>query len=107
MQLAAQQEELRTPISLSYTPSFHVRKPAEAPPPLNIVIHVVGSQGDVQTFLEFGRELKYSYGHRKHSATQEMFRTFVEEKDLEFFNIGGDPAEPKAFMVKNSRLIPG
>jgi len=31
----------------------------------------------------------------------------VEENGLEFFNIGGDPAELMAFMVKNPGLIPG
>ena len=33
--------------------------------------------------------------------------TFVEENDLEFFSIGGDPAELMAFMVKNPGLMPG
>ena len=36
-----------------------------------------------------------------------MFRDFVEENGLEFFSIGGDPAELMAFMVKNPGLMPG
>jgi hypothetical protein len=31
----------------------------------------------------------------------------VEENGLEFFSIGGDPAELMAFMVKNPGLMPG
>ncbi|PTD12338.1 Sterol 3-beta-glucosyltransferase UGT80B1 [Fusarium culmorum] len=40
-------------------------------------------------------------------ATHPTFRTFVEENGLEFFNIGGDPAELMAFMVKHPGLMPG
>jgi UDP:flavonoid glycosyltransferase YjiC (YdhE family) len=81
---------------------------AEAPPPpLNVVIHVVGSRGDVQPFVALGRELKNAYGHRVRLATHATFKKFVEENDLEFFDIGGDPAELMAFMVKNPGLIPG
>jgi hypothetical protein len=77
------------------------------PPPLNIVIHVVGSRGDVQPFVALGQELKTKYGHRIRLATHGTFKNFVEENGLEFFEIGGDPAELMAFMVKNPGLIPG
>jgi hypothetical protein len=76
------------------------------PPALNIVIHVVGSRGDVQPFVALGRELKNTYGHRIRLATHGTFKKFVEENGLEFFDIGGDPAELMAFMVKNPGLIP-
>lgn len=79
----------------------------ERPPPLNVVIHVVGSRGDVQPFVALGRVLKNSYGHRVRLATHGTFKNFVEENGLEFFEIGGDPAELMAFMVKNPGLIPG
>lgn len=72
-----------------------------------MVIHVVGSRGDVQPFVALGRVLKNSYGHRVRLATHGTFKKFVEENDLEFFEIGGDPAELMAFMVKNPGLIPG
>lgn len=82
--------------------------PDQAPsPPLNIVIHVVGSRGDVQPFVALGKVLKRRYGHRVRLATHPTFRSFVEENGLEFFNIGGDPAELMAFMVKNPGLMPG
>ena len=77
------------------------------PPPMNVVIHVVGSRGDVQPFVALGLVLKETYGHRVRLATHETFRGFVEENGLEFFSIGGDPAELMAFMVKNPGLMPG
>ena len=40
-------------------------------------------------------------------ATHPVFRGFIEENGLEFFSIGGDPAELMAFMVKNPGLMPG
>ena len=51
--------------------------------------------------------MKKTYGHRVRLATHPVFRTFVEENGLEFFSIGGDPAELMAFMVKNPGLMPG
>ena len=75
-------------------------------PKLNIVIQVVGSRGDVQPFVALGRELKLT-GHRVRLATHPTFKTFVEENGLEFFSIGGNPAELMAFMVKNPGLLPG
>ncbi|KIV78402.1 hypothetical protein PV11_10124 [Exophiala sideris] len=82
-------------------------RPFRPPPPLNIVIQVVGSRGDVQPFVALGQVLKNEYGHRIRLATHGTFKKFVEENGLEFFNIGGDPAELMAFMVKNPGLIPG
>ena len=73
---------------------------------LNIVIQVVGSRGDVQPFIALGRTLRKD-GHRVRLATHLAFKTFVEQSELDFFNIGGDPAELMAFMVKNPGLLPG
>ena len=77
------------------------------PPPLNLVIQVVGSRGDVQPFVALGKVLKDTYGHRVRLATHPTFKDFVIENGLEFFSIGGDPAELMAFMVKNPGLMPG
>lgn len=76
-------------------------------PSLNIVIHVVGSRGDVQPFIALGKVLKEKHGHRVRLATHPVFKAFVEENGLEFFNIAGDPSELMAFMVKNPGLMPG
>ncbi|KAL8737175.1 MAG: hypothetical protein Q9181_001964 [Wetmoreana brouardii] len=95
-----------------------------ASPPLNVVIHVVGSRGDVQPFVALGKVLKAKYAHRIRLATHPTFRSFVEENGLEFFSIGGDPSELMAFsisplfpsggrlltrslVVKNPGLMPG
>lgn len=72
---------------------------------LNIVIQVVGSRGDVQPFVALGNELQ-KHGHRVRIATHNVFEDFVRKSDLEFFPIGGDPAELMAYMVKNPGLIP-
>ena len=77
------------------------------PPPMNIVIQIVGSRGDVQPFVALGQVLKNKYNHRVRIATHPVFRDFVTENGLEFFSIGGDPAELMAFMVKNPGLMPG
>lgn len=96
------------PLPPGYLPPSLGGKPGQVPPPpLNVVIHVVGSRGDVQPFVALGKVLKQTYGHRVRLATHPTFRSFVEENDLEFFSIGGDPAELMAFMVKNPGLMPG
>lgn len=76
-------------------------------PKLNLVIMVLGSRGDIQPFLKIGKVLKEHYGHRVRIATHPAFKDFVEkDTSLEFFSVGGDPAELMAFMVKNPGLIP-
>ncbi|RSL45948.1 hypothetical protein CEP51_016007 [Fusarium floridanum] len=77
----------------------------QGPPPMSIVIQIVGSRGDVQPFVALGKTLS-TYGHRVRIATHPTFAKFVRENDLEFFSIGGDPAELMAFMVKNPGLMP-
>lgn len=72
---------------------------------LNIVIQVVGSRGDVQPFIAIGNELQ-KHGHRVRLATHNVFEDFVRQHGLEFYPIGGDPAELMAYMVKNPGLIP-
>ncbi|PNS19049.1 Sterol 3-beta-glucosyltransferase [Sphaceloma murrayae] len=75
-------------------------------PHLKIVIMVIGSRGDIQPFLKLGQILR-DRGHRVRIATHPAFRDFVQNDiGLEFFDIGGDPSELMAFMVKNPGLIP-
>lgn len=106
IQLASQADSNIAPAP-SYPASYSDDRHSRRPPPLNIVVHVVGSRGDVQPFVALGRVLKSKYGHRVRLATHGTFKKFVEENGLEFFDIGGDPAELMAFMVKNPGLIPG
>jgi hypothetical protein len=85
----------------------HTIAPKQGPAPyMNIVIHVVGSRGDVQPFLALARVLKEVHGHRVRLATHPKFESFVEDAGIEFFSIGGDPAELMDYMVKNGGLIP-
>lgn len=70
------------------------------------MIQVVGSRGDVQPFVALGSELRRR-GHRVRLATHDVFDGFVRAAGgLEFYPIGGDPAELMAYMVKNPGLIP-
>lgn len=96
------------PLPPAYIPASLGGQPGQTPPPqLNVVIQIVGSRGDVQPFIALGQILKQTYGHRVRVATHATFKDFVEENGLEFFSIGGDPAELMAFMVKNPGLMPG
>ncbi|KPM43368.1 Sterol 3-beta-glucosyltransferase UGT80B1 [Neonectria ditissima] len=105
-QVAAALETIVLPPA--YIPPSLGGQPGQVPPPqLNVVIQIVGSRGDVQPFVALGKVLKDTYGHRVRIATHPTFQTFVEENDLEFFSIGGDPAELMAFMVKHPGLMPG
>lgn len=88
-------------------PSLGGEASVPPPPPMNVVMHVVGSRGDVQPFVALGKVLKNTYGHRVRLATHPNFKDFVIENGLEFFSIGGDPAALMAFMVKNPGLMPG
>jgi hypothetical protein len=91
-----------------YIPPSLEGTPGEAPPPcMNVVIQIVGSRGDVQPFVALGKVLRDKFGHRVRIATHPVFKELVEENELEFFSIGGDPAELMAFMVKNPGLMPG
>ncbi|EGX96337.1 glucosyl/glucuronosyl transferase, putative [Cordyceps militaris CM01] len=100
--------EAQEPLPPAYIPPSLGGLPGQTPPPaLNIVIQIVGSRGDVQPFVALGKTLRDTYGHRVRIATHATFQKFVEDNELEFFNIGGDPAELMAFMVKNPGLMPG
>nr|POE80091.1 sterol 3-beta-glucosyltransferase ugt80a2 [Quercus suber] len=88
-------------------PSLGGSDKVSPPPPMNVVVQVVGSRGDVQPFIALGKVLKDTYGHRVRLATHPNFQEFVTENGLEFFSIGGDPSALMAFMVKNPGLMPG
>ena len=107
-QTDSQHQESSSPYVSSEVPPSLAGLPGQPPPPpMNVVIHVVGSRGDVQPFVALGKVLREKYGHRVRLATHGTFKSFVEDNGLEFFNIGGDPAELMAFMVKNPGLMPG
>ncbi|WRT69975.1 uncharacterized protein IL334_006966 [Kwoniella shivajii] len=93
-------------------------------PPLNIVIFIVGSRGDVQPYLSLALKMVATHSHRIRIATHPDFKDFVLtandrlkgkkgpngenlEGKIEFFDVGGDPKELMAYMVKNPGLMPG
>src|SRR5690349_5004596 len=65
--------------------------PADLPPlpSLSIVVMVVGSRGDVQPFIPIARRL--AARHRMHIATHREFRPMIEQADLEFYPLAGNP----------------
>ncbi|EAU29286.1 conserved hypothetical protein [Aspergillus terreus NIH2624] len=98
-------EALENQPALEVSPPSDEKAPIHFPLRMNIVIHVVGSRGDVQPFIAIGQALQ-RHGHRVRLATHLVFRDFVRQHGLEFFNIGGDPAQLMSFMVQNPKLIP-
>jgi UDP:flavonoid glycosyltransferase YjiC (YdhE family) len=96
------------PWMASYAGELDAALASGDPPPvprMSIVIMVVGSRGDVQPFLPIGRRL--AQRHRVRIATHHEFRSMVEEAELEFYPLGGDPHELINYMVKTGgRIIP-
>ncbi|KAJ7571626.1 hypothetical protein O6H91_01G169700 [Diphasiastrum complanatum] len=74
-------------------------------PPLQIVMLIVGTRGDVQPFIAIGKHLQ-EYGHRVRLATHANFREFVMSSGLEFYPLGGDPKILAEYMVKNKGFLP-
>ncbi|KAG5586859.1 hypothetical protein H5410_047293 [Solanum commersonii] len=92
-------------------------------PPIQIVMLIVGTRGDVQPFIAIGKRLqliKYGlvyaslltelllqeYGHRVRLATHANFKEFVLSAGLEFYPLGGDPKVLAGYMVKNKGFLP-
>lgn len=73
--------------------------------PLQIVMLIVGTRGDVQPFAAIGKLLQ-EYGHRVRLATHSNFKDFVLKAGLEFFPLGGDPKVLAGYMVKNKGFLP-
>ncbi|XP_047315190.1 sterol 3-beta-glucosyltransferase UGT80A2-like isoform X2 [Impatiens glandulifera] len=74
-------------------------------PPMQIVILIVGTRGDVQPFIAIGKRLQ-DYGHRVRLATHANFKDFVMTSGLEFYPLGGDPKVLAEYMVKNKGFLP-
>ncbi|KAB2636516.1 sterol 3-beta-glucosyltransferase UGT80A2 [Pyrus ussuriensis x Pyrus communis] len=74
-------------------------------PPIQIVMLIVGTRGDVQPFVAIGKRLQ-DYGHRVRLATHSNFKEFVLTAGLEFYPLGGDPKVLAGYMVKNKGFLP-
>ncbi|KAF5822103.1 putative sterol 3-beta-glucosyltransferase [Helianthus annuus] len=73
--------------------------------PLQVVVLIVGTRGDVQPFVAIGKRLQ-EYGHRVRLATHSNFKEFVLTAGLEFYPLGGDPKVLAEYMVKNKGFLP-
>ncbi|KAJ7514186.1 hypothetical protein O6H91_23G032100 [Diphasiastrum complanatum] len=73
--------------------------------PLQIVMLIVGTRGDVQPFIAIGKHLQ-EFGHRVRLATHANFRQFVVDAGLEYYPLGGDPKVLAGYMVRNKGLLP-
>ncbi|VVA96768.1 unnamed protein product [Arabis nemorensis] len=74
-------------------------------PPMQIVMLIVGTRGDVQPFVAIAKRLQ-DYGHRVRLATHANFKEFVLTAGLEFYPLGGDPKVLAEYMVKNKGFLP-
>ncbi|WVQ68635.1 uncharacterized protein L199_006844 [Kwoniella botswanensis] len=76
-------------------------------PEMFVVIFIVGSRGDVQPYISLALEMIRSNGHTVRIASHGEFASLTLEGRLEFYDVGGDPKELMAYMVKNPGLLPG
>ncbi|CAN1144941.1 Sterol 3-beta-glucosyltransferase UGT80A2 [Linum perenne] len=74
-------------------------------PPLQIVMVIVGTLGDVQPFVAIVKRLQED-GHRVRLATHANFKDIVLTAGLDFFPLGGDPKVLAGYMVKNKGFFP-
>ncbi|GLU16516.1 hypothetical protein SLE2022_329470 [Rubroshorea leprosula] len=81
------------------------RETNKSVPRLKIAILVVGTRGDVQTFLAMAKRLQ-EFGHHVRLATHANFHGFVRSAGVEFFPLGGDPRVLAGYMARNKGLIP-
>ncbi|KAF4592105.1 glycosyltransferase family 28 domain-containing protein [Ophiocordyceps camponoti-floridani] len=80
------------------------REPAV--PNLNVTVMFIGSRSELKPFLQLGKLLHKTYGHRVRFATHPAFQDMIEkESGLEFFSVGGEPSELLEFMVNNPGAV--
>ncbi|GLC42175.1 hypothetical protein PLESTM_001300200 [Pleodorina starrii] len=75
-------------------------------PPLNVLIMVAGTRGDVQPATALGMRLR-NHGHRVRLATHAPYRDLVAGAGLEFFPLAGDPRVMMELTVKHRGMLFG
>ena len=66
-------------------------------PPLNIVIMLVGTYGDLLPFLAIARRMQDEHGHTVRIATHEAHRSLVLSSGMRFYPLAGDPSKLSAW----------
>ncbi|KAL9935558.1 hypothetical protein V8E36_005906 [Tilletia maclaganii] len=67
---------------------------------MHFTMLTVGSRGDVQPYIALAKRL-LSEGHRVRIATHGEFKEWVEGHGIEFYEVGGDPAELMRICIEN------
>ncbi|KAI7867158.1 hypothetical protein BDF14DRAFT_1882022 [Spinellus fusiger] len=87
------------PILSQKVETFIAQKQPEKP--LHITCITIGTRGDIQPYIALCKGL-IQHGHRCRIATHDEFKDWIEEHDIEFRSIGGDPGELMRICVENS-----
>ncbi|CDH55331.1 glycosyltransferase family 1 protein [Lichtheimia corymbifera JMRC:FSU:9682] len=69
--------------------------------PLHFTCITIGTRGDVQPYIALCKGLMAD-GHKCRIATHDEFKDWIEEHDIEFRSIGGDPSELMRLCVENN-----
>ncbi|CAO3699786.1 unnamed protein product [Rhizopus microsporus] len=88
-------------LSLSSSYTSQIKKQIQQP--LHITCLTIGSRGDVQPYLALCKELKKD-GHRCRIATHPEYKEWIEQNDIEFRSVGGDPGDLMKLCIDNSFL---
>ncbi|KAG1139966.1 hypothetical protein G6F38_009457 [Rhizopus arrhizus] len=78
--------------------SIVYKKPAK---PLHFTCITIGTRGDVQPYIALCKGLMKD-GHRCRIATHDEFKDWIEEHNIEFRTVGGDPGELMRICVENN-----
>eukprot|EP01119_Soliformovum_irregulare_P004241 TRINITY_DN1524_c0_g1_i1.p1 TRINITY_DN1524_c0_g1~~TRINITY_DN1524_c0_g1_i1.p1 ORF type:complete len:646 (+),score=199.34 TRINITY_DN1524_c0_g1_i1:1073-3010(+) len=79
--------------------------PEDIPKNLHVTMLIIGSRGDVQPFAALALELM-KIGHRVRIATHEAHRKFVEDLQIDFYPLAGDPKDLMKLCVDNQVFSP-
>jgi hypothetical protein len=71
---------------------------------MNVVLQVVGSWADVQSFVSLSKLLSKKYGHRVRLASQPLYRQFVEQNEIEFCSLGESSNELFKYIEQQNNL---
>ncbi|KAI8364520.1 UDP-Glycosyltransferase/glycogen phosphorylase [Choanephora cucurbitarum] len=85
-------------LSRSSNETVTYRKPDKS---LHFTCITIGTRGDVQPYIALCKGLMKD-GHRCRITTHDEFKDWIEEHDIEFRSIGGDPSELMRICVENN-----